>query len=199
MPSSTIHICVALKIARKKKLKNEFIIGNIAPDSWRNNNEISRKKSHFSNRNEDYIAFFKKYKKNINNPFVLGYLTHLMTDFYYRNYTNDIIYNINGKKALLLLDGTYLKDDISLILHKNKTRLSNQLTSYFNLKKINYNGFDIPVEEVNKLALIKTINYINENEIINKVIPNDVFDFNLALKNIDKCSDFILKELDKLI
>lgn len=180
MPSAVIHICVAKKV--KKNLGNDFIVGAVAPDCWRNNDEENRMRTHFStnnDKNENYFAFYEKYKNNISNPFILGYLIHLITDFYYRNYVTKISAH-------------------SFHLHQNNIYLANQLTNYFNLDKINSN-INIPENIVNEKALIKTINYINENELINKVVPNEIYDFNDVIKNINNCSIFVSKELDKLI
>jgi len=209
MPSAVIHICVAKNILKKKKINEfPFILGNVAPDSWRNNNEQSRDKTHFSDdgvfKNENYIAFYNKYQKNLNNPFVLGYLTHLMTDFYYRkNVNNRVMVTINGENTIMKLDGTPFlpASEHRMFFYYNKVYLANQLTNHFKIKKININkinNIENPINEVNIDSIIKTISYLNKVEIVDKIIPNEVFDFNETIKDIENCSNFVLNELNKL-
>jgi len=209
MPSAAIHMCIAKKILKKKKLDEfSFILGNIAPDSWRNNEETSRDKTHFSDnknhKNENYLAFYNKYKNSLTDPFVLGYLTHLMTDFYYRkNVNNKIMITINGENTILKLDGTpYLPaNKHHMFFYYNKVYLANRLTNYYNLKKIDITkikNINNIVSEVNFDSITKTIVYLNEVEIVDQIIENEVFDFDETLKDIESCTNFVLKELEKL-
>lgn len=206
MPSATTHICVSKIINKKLKLNEyEFTMGNLIPDSWRNNGEKNRCVTHFSeryNQNENYLKFYDKYKKFINSPFVLGYLTHLITDFYYRNYVNPrYLITYENKR-------TIRKKDVAPFLppekhgdffRKNKTFLTNYLTHHFKLDKVEltkeiYN----PIEEVNFESFKKSLKYINDNELNDKVCENEIFDYNESLVDIEKCSKFILNELEKL-
>ena len=96
MPSWGIHLATAYEVTKKIKIKNKdnFFIGNMLPDAERYvikdfSIYVPYEKSHFSrmiqinNRMEklpDYNIFIQKYKKDLNNPIVLGYLTHLIAD-----------------------------------------------------------------------------------------------------------------------
>ena len=93
MPASAIHMSVANIINKKLKQPSfEFTIGNIAPDCWRHSLLHNDKHlSHFSTdteingikmKIENYEKFIEKYKNKLDDPFVLGYLTPLMTDNY---------------------------------------------------------------------------------------------------------------------
>lgn len=103
MPSWGIHLATAYEVTKKIKIKNKdnFFIGNMLPDAERYvikdfSIYVPYEKSHFSrmiqinNRMEklpDYNIFIQKYKKDLNNPIVLGYLTHLIADYYWNYLT----------------------------------------------------------------------------------------------------------------
>lgn len=102
MPSWGIHLKIANLLSEKflNINKNQFMIANLLPDV--NNGyvikEISRKVNHdvthyekFKNL-KNYEAFYNTHKKELKNPIVIGYLTHLMTDFYF----NDLTYAKKG-------------------------------------------------------------------------------------------------------
>ena len=119
MPSAIIHRCVNKRVEEKlNKYKEEtdkylYDLGSIAPDSWRNtsqflNSELPKRQkrmySHFSDGItfiEDYKKFYEKYKNNLDNPFIFGYLVHLMTDNIWRVEMyikpNDNVINIDTK------------------------------------------------------------------------------------------------------
>ena len=121
MPAATIHRCVAKKILEMTNLyTNEedkflFEVGCIAPDSWKNtarfkNSTLPKKQkrcySHFSPKDkyiELYLDFYTKYNPKLDDPFMVGYLVHLMTDFFWRYL---IFYNyFNKDGSIRLING----------------------------------------------------------------------------------------------
>ena len=115
MPSWGIHLEIANRLSKKIQNidKNLFIFGNVVPDI--NNGyfikniskTISHKITHYDGEKDfkGYRKFYLKYIKNIDNPIILGSLTHLMTDYYYNNitYSKKAIWN-NGKVVGLKLN-----------------------------------------------------------------------------------------------
>lgn len=106
MPSWAIHLGVTTKINEKIKLseseKNIFLLGNILPDIL--NGHVIKNISHIVPHKEAHIekpvqvgnhieyrydldGFLEKYKEKFSNPLILGYYTHLLTDFYWNNLT----------------------------------------------------------------------------------------------------------------
>ena len=96
MPNWKTHLEVAKRLNNKLKLKDneyiEFLFGNILPDI--NNafivSDISNKISHnITHFNKDtykgYSDFYDEYKDYMNNKVVLGYYTHLYTDYIFNN------------------------------------------------------------------------------------------------------------------
>lgn len=90
MPGYVIHMAVASKILSNKDITdqvfvNRFLIGNIIPDAM---DRGAKKESHFwddetyknFNRIPNLDDFHKKYGHRLNNPYVLGYYTHLLLD-----------------------------------------------------------------------------------------------------------------------
>ena len=109
MPSWKIHSKIANDLYKQLKVnKKYFMIGNLLPDQDKYNipnidKSVNRIITHFISSEDlkvginlpDYNRMYEKYKDNFNNPVLLGYLVHLLTDFYW----NDYIY----KKYIQLL------------------------------------------------------------------------------------------------
>ncbi len=90
MPGYVIHMAVASRILEEKGITdssftNAFLLGNIIPDSMARDR---KKESHFwddvtygnLNRIPNINDFLAQYGDKLNDPFVLGYYTHLMLD-----------------------------------------------------------------------------------------------------------------------
>ena len=97
MASAMIHIAVANEINKVLKMdQRKLLIGSIAPDMGK---LIGRDKSitHFVDDDSPDIPnmdlFLKKYKNNLNDPFVLGYYIHLYTDYLWFKYFISEVYN----------------------------------------------------------------------------------------------------------
>lgn len=102
MPSHKIHLAIAKKVNDKLKLDlDSVMLGSVMPDLCIGKNHTI---SHYQNgklgvegtANPD---LFVKYNKNkLNNPIMVGYLIHLLTDKFYNTFafTNFFIYDKNG-------------------------------------------------------------------------------------------------------
>lgn len=90
MPGYVIHMAVASSILGEKGItnssfQNAFLLGNIIPDAMARD---AKRESHFwdddtykdFNRIPNIDNFLEKYKDILDNPFVLGYYTHLLLD-----------------------------------------------------------------------------------------------------------------------
>lgn len=99
MPSWSIHLAVAKKVNTKLKLNEDlFLYGNLIPDVDKGTS-ITRYDAHYYNKNLpfptvpqekmiDINKFLDIYKNKLNNPLILGYYSHLLTDQFY----NEIVY-----------------------------------------------------------------------------------------------------------
>lgn len=163
MASSLIHIAVTNELNKKlNKNKEKLFIGTIAPDISKLVGE-NKMRSHFLDQNDsipNLEKFLDKYKKNLNDDFVLGYYIHLYTDFLWFKYFISEVYD---KDIIKKLDGTEVKCNgrmASIYIYNDYTNLNAQLVDKYGLDfKIFYN--ELPeleniIEEIpmDKLHLI---------------------------------------------
>lgn len=92
MPSWSIHLKIGKELNKKLNINNDsFMFGSLIPDAdsdWK----IGRFKAHYYGNlkfpkcpNENMIdlkAFINDYKEYMQNPLIIGYYCHLLTDNY---------------------------------------------------------------------------------------------------------------------
>ena len=203
MASAVIHLCVAKKINNYLQLDERiFSLGAIAPDIAKQIG-VSKNKSHFLDEDESeeipphYERFIKKYKKELDKPFELGYLVHLMTDYYwFKDYIPKMLddYTQNPKTAkytalkdIIYNDYTSLNQDLidkymlDLYYFQNKIEYPNSIIEEIPMDKINIlvDKMGLMIQMMNKKKLI----IMNEKEII---------------YFIETCSNKIIDDLIKL-
>ncbi len=222
MPAATIHRCVAKKIIEmtniytKDEDKYLFEVGCIAPDSWKNskrfkNSTLPKKQkrcySHFSPKDsyiELYLDFYTKYGPNIREPFMLGYLVHLMTDFFWRYL---IFYNyFNKDGSIKLINGRSVNGEkgVRKTLLKNETmKIVTYLAKDYELNNL----ANLTSRELNRLPVMDEIEFDGLNEAIDydNFEANNDFKYELMVykvpefKNgITKCANIIIGELTNL-
>ena len=103
MPSWKIHSKIGSDILKQIKVNRKyFMIGNLIPDQDKYNIgdlrvNVSRVITHYVSEEDlkiginlpDYDRFYNKYKDIFNNPVIMGYLVHLLTDYYWNKYIYD--------------------------------------------------------------------------------------------------------------
>lgn len=232
MPSWGIHLVTANEILKRIKVsdKNAFLIGNFMPDAEKHViKDFSffslYKISHYAELQDinrkievlpNSIKFVEKYKNKINNPLVLGYLTHLLTDYYWNKIT-DVRYTVideNGNfKAIKLNNGKQIEADRNIrrsMKHNDFYLFENKLVREYKIDlpeyKENLLEYVLDLEEVqhNKEDFYKIVNFLNnkyrnvkeelvgEYKLYNK--EQMQIDFN---SSIDFIIDFLIK--NKLI
>lgn len=213
MPAGSYHLSVA-KIVNKELHQDEYVfnIASIAPDCWRHSKLHSDKyTSHFSipyEMNglnvfiEDYKSFYNKYKNNLDDPFVLGYLIHLMTDFYYKeNVTSRYQFKIDGVKKIKTKDGYFegTNEEIKEYLHNQNAIATAKIAKHFNVEVIGLDKvIECFVDEIDLSGLINTINYINEANFKVFTSESEIYEDDDLFNDVINCSKFILKELENL-
>lgn len=187
MASAVIHLAVANEINKKlNRDKSKLLIGSIAPDISKIVGE-TKEKSHFLDNIDDYIPniekFLDKYKKNMNDDFVMGYFIHLYTDYLWFKY---FLTELIEKDRITKKDGTVVKlngNMASLYIYNDYTNLNIQLLDEYNMDlKIFYNDLpdldniitEIPMDKLD--LLIDKIGTIIENTKVNKSFVFDITD-----------------------
>lgn len=94
MPSWSVHLAIARKVNEYLRQNEDlFLYGNLIPDVDKGTS-ISRYEAHYYNEKLPFPAvpqekmididkFLGIYKKQLNNPLILGYYSHLLTDQFY--------------------------------------------------------------------------------------------------------------------
>ena len=127
MPSWTIHLAIMDKVCKKIQTPNNniFTFANIMPDIFEGHNTpnpsivVKDYSTHYPYHTAingmeidlpDIKRFKKQYKEHFKNPVILGYYTHLLTDYYwnvqlYKNHYK--MYNTEkGLLSIKLSDGS---------------------------------------------------------------------------------------------
>lgn len=185
MPSWIVHLATANEIIKEIKIENEnsFLIGNLIPDAERYvikdfSIYVPYKVSHYSeiqiidgNKEElpNVKKFIENYKNYLENSMVLGYLTHILTDYYW-NKTTYLRYTIRDKEGncvgIKLNNGNEIECGIS-----ERSKIKHNDFAIFKNNIIEKGNYTIPKYENRLLQDLKTIKEIPFNkEDLNKII-----------------------------
>lgn len=185
MPSWIVHLATASEVIKKINIENEnsFLIGNLIPDAERHvikdfSVYVPYNVSHYSEiqiidgKKEELPnieKFINNYKNYLNNPMVLGYLTHILTDYYW-NKTTYIRYTIRDNQGncigVKLNNGNEIKCGI-----KERSEIKHKDFDIFKNSIIEKENYTIPKYEDKLLQDLKVIKEIPFNEDdINKII-----------------------------
>lgn len=162
MGSRIMHLIIADKIAEKLSIKDRtaFLLGGIAPDAVN-----SKDSSHFFrgdhadfSRYVAYKEFIEKYSSSINNPYILGYYTHLIADDLW----------LQGFYVPWLKNRIESDDTIAKAYHNDFSLLNGKLLEYYGYKNelvklLNMSTDIINLEEVPEENIQKFIPYILED------------------------------------
>ncbi len=214
MPSHKIHIKIAQDIGQKLDVNiDSFILGAVLPDLT---NKIPHYIAHFKTDPNNHIfynkdMFINKYLTKNKNPFLLGYLTHILTDEYYNNYVKKNYYVFKDGKlcGITKLDGQIVYStpkEACDIKQKEFIKYDKYLLNNYKFPPLkDYNVLDnIPIIEecdYDKKYLKKYIdNYNNEikykkeNEKLNfDIISKDILD-----KLYNDCINYIINYMKNL-
>lgn len=223
MPNWGEHLLIANKILKKVKInENLFLFGNILPDVQDGflvkgiSNIQPHKINHYDingenydpNNKKEYEIFYEIYSKKMDNPVIMGYLAHLITDSLW----NDIFYNgkcVKENDKLIGFKnkkGELIKGD-KADLRKNKQIDFGIFSSYIykkhNMKlpefslDIAQNSNIIENININDDDVKKVIDYINETKMdsINKNQEMQIFTVDELEKEIDRTAEFICSYL----
>lgn len=226
MPNWGEHLLISNKLLKKIKLdENLFLFGNILPDVQDGflvkgiSNIQPHKINHYDlngenynpNNKKEYEVFYEMYSKKIDNPIIMGYFIHLITDFLW----NDMFYNekcikengnlvgfINKKGELIKGDKKELRE------HKQKEFKIFQSYIYknYNMKlpefssEISQNANIIENININDEDVKKVVDYIKQTQVDskNENPETQIFTIEELEKQIDDTVDFVNSFIEKV-
>lgn len=222
MPSWAIHLKVANKVCDKLNIyeqKNNFVIGNVIPDIYSGHilknasKKIEYDTSHYKelviiNGGKFYLPNYDMFKNihidDLDDKLILGFLIHLMTDYYFNKYTyknkilldnvgevkgiktkRDEVLNCGRKTATKMKQEDF--ESFSQMIELERYNVSYTSNVFESLKKIK--TFDVENDDI-----VKIVNFlnsiINTNEI--KTKPLILFSKEELNTMIDECVDFVI-------
>ena len=229
MPSWSIHLKIGKELNKKLNINNDsFMFGSLMPDTdsdWK----IGRFKAHYYGNlkfpkcpNENMIdskTFINDYKVYIQNPLIIGYYCHLLTDNYYNEYIyynkwiQDQDNNIIGirKKNGGIID---ISDNFKQSLHYKHSDLELYGKRIYNKEKLIIpQNVDIICGSLNLLKdefitkenVSKRIYYLNNEFLKFNMINEEEInkDYEIFSKEelddlLEKCIKYIENELEKV-
>lgn len=117
MPTWPVHLAIANKLAKKYKFSEDFIIGNVIPDTMNGfvipntSNIIHHTITHYSEKQSDGLPrinlekFLKENKHKLDNELILGTYIHLVTDRYFNEVFKKHTKMVGEKRIVILNNG----------------------------------------------------------------------------------------------
>ena len=229
MPSWKIHLKVANILKDRLNMynkKDQFYIGNVLPDIYsghilKNTSKlVEYDVSHYKQKAvinggsfylPDYETFKNIHMENLANPVILGYLIHLMTDYYFNKYTYT---------NCVLLDNTCevcgIKTKRGEVLKCNRKTMNRMKQEDFDayndmieIDKLNISYTSELFDSLNFLEtfkveqedILKVINYLNSITISKserRTKPLILFTKEKLDSLTEECIEFIITYLNKI-
>lgn len=193
MPRWKTHIEVAKKCNEFLNFNDIdymlFVFGSILPDI---NNRyiipdietyIDRDYTHYKydSNNKIHENFYNEHKENIKDPIILGYYTHLYTDYSFNNFSYPFLKNEKSLKDFTKDELRRFKQDEFRKYNTNFT--NNKITIYdANILLENLNKIDRV--KLNKNDIDKITNYLDKNEEALEMTFFNKNDFDILIGNI---------------
>lgn len=214
MPTWNVHLAVAKKIAKELKLeeKDIFMLANLFPDYDKVDKEITHYLTTKQSRKENLPnidRYMNKYKDKFTNPVILGYFTHLLTDYYFNKitYNEHYIYNDNNELIGMKLKNGKEKYDKDT---KNLTRVKRSdfklfgeylaKNKYITVPK--YNDKILKYQEelkevsIDESDIKKLVKYLEKNILKHYTIIRKryvIYTRKILMEHFDYAVEFILK------
>ncbi len=204
MASAVIHLRVAKEVNKYLNMsENELLLGSIAPDISKQVGE-TKEISHFlDHTNEDDIPnidrFLAKYRNELNKPFEMGYLIHLLTDkYWFRDYVYQYIERYTKDKNKKKITYTALRD----LIYNDYTNVNIDLIDSHELPlDIFSNEWELPDSKITEIP-IKDLDIIIEKMGViiaeskqEKTFVFDIKDIEIFITNTVK---YIIKDIQIL-
>ena len=207
MPAWYTHLVTAYEVEKRIEIndKDTFFLGNMMPDAERYvvsdfSFDVPWKVSHFGEKVKyngglvdlyNIDKFVNEYKNDLENPIVIGYLTHLLTDEFWNRlvFKNINLYDEHGDFLGLKLNNNTIKkcdkEEGKVIKHRDFKKIQEYLKANkkycipeYNDKMLYY-ARDIKEILYTKDNILKILKYLKDNSSIQKID----YDYELFLEN----------------
>ena len=196
-----MHLVIANKIAESLLIEDRtsFLIGGIAADAASNKDlsHFFRGEVQDYSRSVDYKEFLNKYNSLVENPYILGYFTHLIAD--------DIW--LKGFYLPWLRNRMEENEEILNLYHNDFRLLNGKLLEFYGFtdelrKTLSNFPAILDLEEVKSADVEKFVPYVlgdmeYEKEVINDKL--DVFTFNQIIGYIETSVELGLLNIKPLL
>lgn len=207
MASALIHMIVAKKVNEKLNLDvRSYLLGSIAPDIAKMVGS-ERMISHFTGDSDistpNIKEFLKKYRSEMDKPFEVGYLVHLLTDvLWFDEFLPNFL--IETQNTIIDKEGNKVKftnEEIKELIYNDYTNLNEQLLDYYNFDlSLFYEPFDLPESHIEELPSIYLGALITKMGVIcaNSTNYSYTFDIEQTVHFIEYATMYVLDELKKI-
>lgn len=200
MPSWSVHLAIAKKINEKLKLNEDlFLYGNLIPDVDKGT-KITRYEAHYYNENLpfptvpqekmiDINKFLNVYKEVLNNPLILGYYSHILTDQFYNEkvYTTKWIQDENNNIIGIKFNNKILEIDKE---DKKKLKRKYKHKDFKLYGKYLFNNGNVFIPK-NKKLIKENAKYLKKNFLTDELID---YRFNYLNNDFTKFNKLSLYE-----
>ena len=220
MPTQMMHIAIAKKVNEKLDLEKNLLYVGCLITNWTN---VEYHISHFKKEHEGIEGlsnpdlFYDKYQQLLNNPIVLGYLIHILTDRFWNKYMLNNVYLYNednqvvGVKTRKKKELTMPEESIYELKAKTYNKYDNYLLGQNLVDKIKEKNFELPNLEEIKITTEELDKKIDEyNKLVDdskkkrlltgmKTNKHSLLNQKEYENNIERCAGYIysyLKEKD---
>lgn len=181
MPTQMMHVAIAKKVNEKLELEQDLLYVGCLMTNWTN---VEYHISHFKKATDGIEGlsnpddFYNKYQNKLNDPIVIGYLIHILTDRFWNKYMLNNVYLYNEEKEVI---GVKTKK-------KKELNLPEELI--YELKAKTYNKYDNYLLGKNLVDLIKDKIFempnLDEIKITQEELDQKIDEYNKLVNNAKK-------------
>lgn len=186
MPAHKMHLAIAAELNKYLKLDNDLLmLGSVLPDLTINH---THRLSHCRNDKNGIKGlanpkkFLQIYENYINNPLIMGYLIHLLTDEFFNKYIYEKYYLFDSENSIIgvKINGQekYIDKNVIKDMKHNDFKLYDKYLLYrkkvlkFKNKKCYKDVVNLDIAKFDENNLRKYVNRLNnEINIFNRINP----------------------------
>ena len=186
MPTPMMHVAIAKKVNEKLFLEEDLLYVGCLMTNWTN---VEYHVSHFKEEHEGIEGlcnpdkYISKYQDKLDDPIVIGYLIHLLTDRFWNKYMLNNVYLYNEENKVIG------------VKTKRKKELNVPQESIYELKKKTYDNYDNYLIGKNLVDLITEkiliLPHLDEIKITTEELDQKIYEYNKLVKDQKKKNNFL--------